>query len=759
MNINIGRNKNSNRNNTKSDRPRISAGQNKQRKLGIICIFMLIAVFGLVIRLVYIVRVHGIDYQKAVLMNQAYDSTVLPYKRGDILDRNGTILATSEKVYNMVIDASVMLTYEDHRYLEPTIRTLEECFPDLDVAEVKFFVVNNVTSRYYVPAKRLTYDEIAPFLAAQEENDFVRGVYFEEEYKRIYPNGSLASTVLGYTKKNGNAEGQYGLEEFYNEQLVGVDGREYGFQNDDDTLERTVVAAVDGYTLHSTIDANIQSIVEKYLKKFNDEHMNAVRAGNGAENLACIIQDVNTGEILAMANYPDYDPNDYKNTTPLLGTNLILAEENAAGYIVYKKQSTIITPEVLNTLPDDQLNVNFANLWKNFCISNTYEPGSTAKPFTVAAALESGVISGNEVYTCNGYLEVGGHKIKCHTYASGGDGAVTVSDSIAWSCNVALMKIGAALGNEKFCQYQQAFNFGLKTNIDLAGEARTASLVYTPDQMVPADLATNTFGQNFNVTMIQMITGFSALINGGYYYEPHVVNKITNASGATVENIEPRVLKQVISESTSELLRQYTRATVMEEGGSRRTGRTARPAGYAIGGKTGTAETLPRKNGEYVVSFMGYAPADNPQIAIYVVVDRANAAKQDDAKYATGIVRNILTEVLPYMGIYMTEELSDSEIKELEALGLMPNYGGSSSNPKTEEKEEGVTSGTIIDGTGEAANIYPVWMTYPVDPVTGHRINPDNGEHYDAYTGELVNGNNELFDEDSPVNGALTGGN
>ena len=170
--------------------------------------------------------------------------------------------------------------------------------------------------------------------------------------------------------------------------------------------------------------------------------------------------------------------------------------------------------------------------------------------------------------------------------------------------------------------------------------------------------------------MIQMITGYCSLINGGYYYEPHMVNKITNSSGAVVENIEPRVLKQTVSESTSELIRQYCRAVVMAEGGSRRTGKTARPAGYAIGGKTGTAETLPRDNKQYVVSFMGYAPADDPQIAIYVVVDRPNAGKQDDATFATGIVRNVLTEVLPYLNIFMTEELDKDERTELQERQL-----------------------------------------------------------------------------------------
>ena len=248
-----------------------------------------------------------------------------------------------------------------------------------------------------------------------------------------------------------------------------------------------------------------------------------------------------------------------------------------------------------------------------------------------------------------------------------------------------MMKIGQALGKDEFARFQDIFNFGLKTNVDLAGEARTDTLLYPVDQMGPADLATNTFGQNFNVTMIQMISGFSSLINGGYYYEPHVVDKITNASGATVENIEPRVLKQTVSESTSELIRQYCRAVVMEEGGQSRTGKTARPAGYAIGGKTGTAETLPRGNDEYVVSFMGYAPADDPQIAIYVVVDRPNVQYQDDAKFATGIVRNVLTEVLPYLQIFMTEELSEKEIAELEErqLAVTNMY-----RPETEESEE-----------------------------------------------------------------------
>ena len=743
----------------RSQKPRLTGAQNRRIKLAFLFGLSVLLLACLSIRLMYIVKVHGAEYQKAVLQNQQYDTVTIPFRRGDIVDKNGTILATSEKVYNVIIDASVMLTYQNHRYLEPTLTAIEECFSDvIDVDAVRYHVMNNESSRYYVAAKRLSYGEISKFLEMQSENDYIKGVYFEEEYKRVYPNGHLASTILGFTRKNSNSEGQYGLEEYYDEILTGTNGREYGYQNDDDTLERTVKPAVDGYTLHTTIDANIQSIVEKYLREFNEEYAGNVREGNGAENLGCIIMDVNSGEILAMANYPDYDPNDYKNAGPLIGTQYIEQYTNPAGYFEYETTKQVINQEFLATLNEEQLNVNFSSLWKNYCISNTYEPGSTAKPFTVAAALECGAITGDEVYTCNGYMEVGGHKIKCHTYASGGDGAVSVKDSIAWSCNVALMKIGQAMGRDRFCRFQRNFNFGLKTNIDLAGEARTASLIYESKDMLPSDLATNTFGQNFNATMIQMITGFCSLINGGHYYEPHVVSKITNSAGATIENIEPRELKTTISESTSEKILEYTRAVVMEEGGDRRTGKTARPAGYAIGGKTGTAETLPRGNREYVVSFMGYAPADDPQIAIYVVVDRPNAAKQDDAKFATKIVRNVLTEVLPYLGIYMTEELSDAEIKELEEKKLENTYklGENTEQKQEKEEEEYITEGTIVDPTGESANIYPKWMTYPVDPVTGYRIDPVTGQKYDASTGELATEDNESMGEDVPVNGNLT---
>jgi len=721
-----------------------------QKKLLWLFALILLGFIVLSGRLLWINKEKGIQYQKQVLSQQRYDSTTLPFKRGDIVDAKGTKLAVSEKVYNLVIDSYVMLYREE--YLEPTLQALAANFPELDMTAIRQYVISHPESSWYVPLRQLSYDQISGFQAAQLEDNNIKGVWFEEEYKRVYPNGSLAADVIGYTRSDN--QGMFGLEEYYNDTLNGTPGREYGYLNDDSDLERTIKPAVDGNIVHSTIDANIQSIIEKYLKQFNEEYKNAAYPGNGAENVACIIMEVKTGKILGMANYPTFDLNDTRNTDTLLGSPMVEMVTNANGYQVLNKTDTVITQEVIDAMTEDQIMVNLNNLWKNYCISSTYEPGSTMKPFTVAAALESGAITGNEHYTCNGSLEVGGHTIGCHSILYGGEGDVTVKNAVAWSCNVALMRIAQALGAEDFCDFQQVFNFGLKTNIDLAGESRTDSLVYTADTMKPVDLATNSFGQSFNVTMIQMIAGYCSLINGGYYYEPHMVDKITNTNGATIENIEPRVLKQTVSESTSELIREYCRAVVMEDGG---TGWTARPAGYAIGGKTGTAETIPRENGEYVVSFMGHAPADDPEIAIYVVVDRPNAEKQDNARFATVIVRNILTEVLPYLNIFMTEELSEDEIAQLEALKL------EITNMYTEKPEEDALEELQGEGdeniTGEdsqsTGNNLPVWMSYPIDPTTGNRIHPDTGAQLDPDTGDPIDSSFSAMDIDIPVNDNL----
>ena len=420
-----------------------------------------------------------------------------------------------------------------------------------------------------------------------------------------------------------------------------------------------------------------------------------------------------------------------------------------------------VTQEILDGLDDAAMYQQLNALWKNFCISYTYEPGSVSKPFTVAAALEDGAIKGTESYNCEGFLHVGDHNISCHQ--TFGDGTLTVQQGIERSCNVVLMNVAFKLGKDRFLDYQRLFGVGLKTNVDLAGEARTASMVYTKDNIGPTDLATNSFGQSFNATMIQMITGFCSLINGGYYYEPHIVDKITTADGATIENIEPRVLKRTISQATSDKVREYCNTVVSGEKG---TGKTARPAGYMIGGKTGTAETLPRGNDEYVVSFMGYAPVDDPQIAIYVVVDRPNIQYQDNARQATGIVRNVLTEVLPYLNIYMTEELSDKEREELEALQIQIRMADDvEDEPETDEEGNPVdpanpegSGGDGGEGTGEDTpeeeqKVNDTWKSFPVDPESGYLKDPATGYLYDSETGTRVDGGSLLGGEEEQEEG------
>lgn len=722
-----------------------------QKKLLVMFLVILVSFIGLSYRLFAITRDRGEKYKKQVLSQQRYDSITIPYKRGSILDANGSILASSEKVYNVILDA-VALT-EKEEYLEPTMEALRSQF-GIDTGEVRSYVeANKETSRYKVLARRLEYEQISGFLdLMNEEESKVKGIWFENEYKRVYPGGSLACDVVGFTTSDN--VGSYGLEEFYNDTLSGTAGREYGYLNDDSNLERTTIPAEDGNSIVTTIDINIQRIVEKYLAKFDEEYRDNFHEGNGANNVGCIMMDVNSGEVLAMASSPVFDLNDTRNTDALIGMRLLDKEG--------KKTQEYINTDNLRTLEQDggALYQNLNALWKNFCISDTYEPGSVAKPFTVAAGIESGSITGNEGYNCDGSLWIGGHEIKCHN--KWGDGYLTVSQGIEMSCNVNMMYVAQAIGIDTFTEFQHIFNMGLKTNIDLAGESRTADLVYNDSSLAgpmgPTELATGSFGQGYNVTMIEMMAGFCSLINGGYYYEPHVVSKIVSPSGATVQNIEPRILKQTISETTSAKVREMCNLVVSGENG---TGKTARPAGYMIGGKTGTAETLPRGNKEYVVSFMGYAPADDPQIAIYVVVDRPNIVGdlQADAKFATRIVRNILTEVLPYMGIFMTEELTDKEREELEALKIeimTPPEGTEGDDPSEENPEgtgeEGAAAGENPEGgngegtEGEGEENEPreePWRNFPIDPETGYAKDPETGAFVDPETGAVLGGSFE----------------
>ena len=666
-----------------------------KRKLALLFVVIVLLLMGIIVRLVYINRVSGEQYKKRVLAQQDTKSQTLPYKRGDIYDRNGTVLATSEKVYNLILDPGVLWKNHDEDAkkdcVEPTLSALVEYF-DLDRSELNTIMQEKKDSHYVMLKKQLTKSEVQDFEEAMDDKDSrIEGVWLEDTYIRRYPYDSLACNVIGYTV-SGNV-GQYGIEQQYSDTLNGEDGRTYNYLNEDLEQEKNVRAAVDGDSVMSTIDVTLQEIVEKAIDDFQEKYTNNFREGEaGSKTAAAIMMDPNTGEILAMASNRKYDLNQ--------------PYDLVANGIATQEESDAMTEEERL----DKLN----ELWRNFCVSDTYEPGSTAKPITVAAALESGVVHDGDTFLCDGRQNVGGHEIWCAKKI--GHGVIDLEGSLKFSCNDALMQIAAKLGEEEYSKYQNLFNLGLRTGIDLPGEARTDSLIYYAKDLAPSenlvmgatDLATNSFGQNFNVTMVQLISAFSATINGGYYYQPHVVKKIMDSNGGTVKNVEPILLRRPISSKTSALIRQYLYATMygaQDANGNNATGRAARIAGYAMGGKTGTAEKIPRDKTNYLVSFIGFAPADSPQVVLYVVVDEPNAPKQSTSSFAQEIWKNIMKQALPYLNIYPTEEIPEDMKAEVEAEQAAAAEAAASEEESSEE-ESALPEGTVVDPqTGETVQM------------------------------------------------------
>ncbi len=611
-----------------------------QKKLVVLFVIIALLLLGLIVRLMYIEHTSGKKYEKKVLSQQKYDSTVIPYQRGNITDCKGTILATSVDVYNVILDCKVLNS--DSADIDPTIDALITCFPQLNETDLRNLITDKPKSQYNVLAKKLSYEEIQAFEDMQaaekeasdkkssdaEKKGKINGVWFEKEYQREYPYGSLASAVVGFTT-SGNL-GMNGVENSYNSVLNGTNGREYGYLNSDSNFEKTVIDAQNGNDVTLTIDANIQKIVEDKIAAFEEEYRDAAREGAGSKHVGVIVMNPQNAEVLAMANYPNYDSSNPRDL------------------------SAYYTQEEIDAMDDDAELDALNQLWSNFCITYTYEPGSTVKPFTVACGLDTGTLDPNRTFICDGYETISGHDIHCVN--TNGHGLETVEDALKNSCNDALMQMSYDIGPENFSKYQQIFGFGTKTNIDLPGEARTDSLIYTEDQLSTINLATNSFGQNFNVTMIQVASAFCSIINGGNYYQPHVVKKITDENGNVIQEDNGTLLKKTVSSSTSELLKQYLYATVSDG-----TGKYAKVPGYSMGGKTGTAQKLPRGQGNYLVSFIGFAPVDNPQLLVYVVVDEPNAEEEFHSTFAQEIAKGIFEETLPYLNIYPDEDIVVTE--------------------------------------------------------------------------------------------------
>ncbi len=588
----------------------------------VFCLF-LVGILVIMIRVVLVGS--NTSYAKASLSQKTGTDTVLQYKRGDILDRNGTVLAKSEKVYHLILDSRLILNNEES--IDPTIRALCNVY-GYEEAELRAVLEERKNSAYYRLRRYMTYEEMILFEEYEKnlpkeadgnenkDKGKILGVTFEEEYLRTYPFGTLASHVLGFAKADG--DGTYGIEQQYNEELSGINGRVYDYYDADLNVQQETVPAQDGQIIVSTIDANLQRIVQKHTEAFLDEI--------GAKNVGVLMMEVNTGEVLAMQSNYSYDLNDPRSLSRWYSEEEIAAMDDTT-YLeaLYK-------------------------VWRNFCISDSYEPGSTFKPFTIAAALEETIIDTTETFLCNGGEQVANYFISCHN--EWGHGMINAAQSIMHSCNDVLMEVAKREGREVFSEYQHRFLFGQLTGVDLPGEV--PGILMEEEQLNETELATASFGMSFNTTMIQLGSAFASMVNGGIYYEPHVVKEIRNADGVVIEKIEPRVVRSTVSEETSEFLRDAFYLTVQEG-----TATAARVEGYLIGGKTGTAQKLPRSEGKYLVSFIGCAPADNPQVMIYVVVDEADDEElQSRASIASTLAADILEEALPYLKIY-----PDTEIK------------------------------------------------------------------------------------------------
>lgn len=652
-------------------------GNNNRKKLLIVFIVLLIFICVLIGRLLYINLSSSDTYARIVMAQMDYDSKSIPFKRGDIKDRNGTVLATSEKVYNLVLDPYVVLN-SNGDCEKPTAEAIEEYF-GIDKETVYDALDENPDSRYIVLAKKLDYDTVKAyqdFMNSEDEQDqkdsaLVKGIWFEEEYLRQYPYDSLAASLIGFTV-SGN-QGTWGLEGYYNDMLNGTNGREYGYLSDESDFERTTVAAINGYNVVSTIDLNIQRIVEKYVAQLGQER--------GSKHTGVIVANPNTGEILAMADSPTFNLN---------------SPRDLSAY--YSEE------EIANMSDEEETNALY-DVWRNFCVSDTFEAGSTMKPLTIGAALDENKVSTGDSFLCDGgedlFDGVGTQHIPCHyTY---GHGTTTLQEAIMWSCNDALMQIGNRIGTTDMLKYHRLYGFGRATGIDLPGEAGAESLVFNESTMGSFELATSAFGQGFNLTMVQMIAAFSSIVNGGHYYQPHVVKEITTESGHVVKSFDKVLVRNTLSKETCDWLKEAMHQTVADDG-VYTAGTAARVDGYTIGGKTGTAEKVPRGTGKYVVSFIGFAPVEDPQVVVYVVIDELQD-NQEDSSAPTKMAGDILKEVLPYLQIFP----NNGEGSE-ETSGDPGNYQWGA-EPETNEdgtpienedtEDEDIEDNEIVDEAGD----------------------------------------------------------
>ena len=625
-------------------------------------------------------------YNEKAIKNQTR-STNLTATRGVIYDANMNVLASSSTVETVFIDpneiAEQMKQPENSNLLDQIARGLGEI---LDV-EPSFVYEQAADKQYrYKVIKRKISEELADEVRAFISENSITGVYLETDLKRYYPNSSLAAQALGFVSSDNN--GSEGLEAYYNEELSGTAGKvvtskgNYGSEMLY-TYEKYYDAS-DGSSLITTIDSTVQAYVEKNLQNAIDKY----DIKNGA---FCIVMDVNTGEIKAMATLGSYDPNNYleiyDDTTALL-----LENERAAALAL--PEASAAYEAAIETYKQDVAAARMAQ-WRNRCVSDGYEPGSTFKLITLASALDSGAVTLNDSFYCGGQEKFTGREQILNCWKSAGHGAQTTAQALGNSCNIAFGHIGLRMGGDTFYDYLKSFGIMEKTGVDLPGEA--SGLFYErkylndPANYGTSYLITSSFGQSFRITPMQLVRAVAAIVNGGYVLEPYIVSEVVDADGNTVEKNEKIVLRQVISQQTSETMR-----TLMEQVVTEGTASAARTPGYHVGGKTGTSEKLDEydENGQQVkdkiVSFVGVAPIDDPKYVVLVALDTP-AYSENSEKYtvhgmyisgglmAAPTVRDIFLDILPYLGVepdYGSEDIRGVNFTVPDVIGMDETEAG-----------------------------------------------------------------------------------
>ena len=659
--------------------------------------------------------VRGEDMSSAAL-NQSLHSTTLPAMRGTIYDATGTkVLAQSASVWTVVLEPAYLYDDEDLR------RTVANGLaPILGLDAEDIYEKTGDGSSYYTVLKRQveteTRDQINKFLA---DNKIESGIRLIDDYKRYYPYGTVASNILGFTGTDGQGLG--GVETYYDEELSGTEGRLISARNawnTDMPFEyEQYVEAEDGHSLVLTIDETVQSILEKYLA----EGLQTYMVQNGA---VAVLMDVDTGAILGMATNPYYDPNDPFTVLDETLLDKVRAdmEEDIEDELALAEASGDEDAIQELTIDEDAVYNQALNLqWRNKAVSDTYYPGSVYKMCVGAMALEEGVVTLDSTFTCTGNMPVEGVEGGINCWKREGHGLETFAAGIYNSCNPWMIHIGQLLGADTFCKYREAFGMTESTGIDLPGEAATMYHAY--EDMVPADLAVESFGQNFAITAVHMITAASAIANGGYLVQPHVVDRILDSDGNIVSTADTSYRRQVISEETSRAIidiLQYNAESGSATGGY--------VAGYRIAGKTGTTEKIADWNASnsdvktYIASYCGFAPAEDPKYALLVFFDEPNWEENGVGNggnaVAGPIFAKIMEEVLPYLGVeaqYNEEEAElldttapsvtgmtlDQAYAVLEEAGLSYTVLGDESDGSIAVTQQVPASGTAVPKDGQ----------------------------------------------------------